>query len=328
MNKIKTWIPPSLPLMNDLAAWKLICQDVHDNLIDAGCVQTSDTGQMDISAVATLPEDGRSAGYRIYEINDALSATHPIYIKLSFGCGSEGLFSGNSGYARSRTIRIEETFSTATNGAGSLTGNVSSASGYPQTRVGGGGFTATPTSKGISYYCKNDDAGFLGFFYGIGSRNKPCSQYGNYYGSTLGILIQRDGSNGFALHTNGLTYDSSDNFLENNKLPPALGQYVPFSGSVSAQSTLLALRANGNASTLVGPDTILQPVFYASAAGLKQWPSLVTYRHSDIVAGTEFTLEAVTGSPKKFIALGNETSLSVDPIVGKSAAFAMLFDGT
>ena len=328
MNKIKTWIPPSLPLRNDLAAWKSICQDVHDNLIDAGCVQTSDTGQMDISAVATLPADGSYAGYRIYEINDALSATHPIYIKLRFGCGTEGLYSWASAYVRPRTIRIEETFSTATDGAGSLTGNVSSASGYPQTLVAGGNVTSTPTNKGISYYCKNDDTGFLGFFYGIGSRNKPCSQYGSYYGSTLGILIQRDGSNGFALHTNGLTYNAPNNFWANNNLPPALGQYVPFSGSVSTQSTLLALRTNGNASTLVGSDTILQPVFYASAAGLKQWPSLVTYRHSDIAAGTEFTLEAVTGSPKKFIALGNETSLSVDPIVGQSAAFAMLFDGT
>ena len=328
MNKIKTWIPPSLPLMNDLAVWKSICQDVHDNLIDAGCVQTSDTGQLDISAVATLPADGSYAGYRIYEINDALSATHPIYIKLNFGCGSEGLYSDSSWYVRSRTIRIEETFSTATNGAGSLTGNVSSASGYPQTLVSGGDSTDTPTNKGISYYCKNDDAGFLGFFYGIGSRNKPNRGVGSYYGATLGILIQRDGSNGFALHTNGLTNESGDNFLATNRLPPALGQYVPFSGSVSAQSTLLALRANGNASTLVGSDTILQPVFYASAAGLKQWPSLVTYRHSDIAAGTEFTLEAVTGSPKKFIALGNETSLGVDPIVGQSAAFAMLFDGT
>ena len=328
MNKIKTWIPPSLPLQNDLAAWKSICQDVHDNLIDAGCVQTSDTGQLDISAVAALPADGNYAGYRIYEINDALSATHPIYIKLRFGCGNEGLYSLEPAYARPRTIRIEETFSAATNGSGLLTGNVSSASGYPQTWTGGGGFVSPHTNKGISYYCRNDNTGFLGFFYGVGSRNKPCRQYGSYYGSTLGILIQRDGVNGFAIHTNGLTYESPTDYLATSTLPPALGQYIPFSGSVSAQSAMLAVRVNGNASTSVGSNTILQPVFYASTAGLKQWPSLVTYRHADIAAGTEFTLEAVTGSPKKFIALGNETSLGVDQIVGQSAAFAMLFDGT
>lgn len=66
----------------DLKDWVKL---THDAMIAIGCIQTSDTGQLDISLIAE-PTAGTNyvLGYRVYEINDSLSSTYPIYIKIVF----------------------------------------------------------------------------------------------------------------------------------------------------------------------------------------------------------------------------------------------------
>lgn len=42
----KKWIPPTIPLRDNLAAWKTLFTDLHDNMIAAGLVKTDTVGQL------------------------------------------------------------------------------------------------------------------------------------------------------------------------------------------------------------------------------------------------------------------------------------------
>lgn len=81
-------------------------------LITAGFVRTSDTGQID-AATATKPVgfNGRSAP-AIFRFNDSLQATAPVFIRLTFGNGT------NSANNPGVSVQV----GTGTDGAGNLTG--------------------------------------------------------------------------------------------------------------------------------------------------------------------------------------------------------------
>lgn len=330
MNKKKKWIPAHLPLRDDLTSWRGIMKDIHTNLIDSGLVQTADTGQLDdFDNVLSLPADNVSAGYRVYELNDALSATHPIYIKLEFGMGIEGYYSTGS-YNRSRTPRVWVTISEQTNGAGGSLGVQTIRYGCPQSFHNASSGSQSNTNYGVSYYSRNDDHGFYGFVYGVGSRNRPGDpNYARYWGSSLQIFIQRDNTSGVAVLMPAIDY--SDNTPNNGDFRTSVAhanyvQYLPFSGIATTASREMANRITHNFSTY-GGNTILQPVFYYSpASGLNMWKGVVTYKDTDIVEGTEFSLEVVETEPKNFVALSSNLGMWADVTNRGNGAFAMLFD--
>lgn len=108
------------------AAYRQFFTALHTALLDAGWVATSDTGQADLSTVtwpastsawATIP-------YRVYEINDDLSGSHPIYMRLGVGRTSAG--------SQTYTFMVTPAFGTGTDGAGNLTPTLdaSAAAGY------------------------------------------------------------------------------------------------------------------------------------------------------------------------------------------------------
>lgn len=85
-------------------------------LLAAGLVKTSDTGQIDWATVTTPAGINTYQGYEIWRLNDTLQATAPVYIKIQYGEGSAVDGPG---------IRVQ--FGTGSNGSGTLTGNVSTA---------------------------------------------------------------------------------------------------------------------------------------------------------------------------------------------------------
>lgn len=78
-----------------------------------GVVKTADTGQINWTTV-TRAGVNTSAGYEIYRFNDALQATAPVFVKLEYGTGS-GV----------EAAMMWVTVGPATDGAGNLTGMVS-----------------------------------------------------------------------------------------------------------------------------------------------------------------------------------------------------------
>lgn len=89
-------------------AWGLA---VSTALQAVGLVKHTDTGQIDWSTV-TLPATGVSGGYEIYRLNDGAQSTRPVFMKIEYG----------TPVAASPGVWV--TFSTATNGAGTMSGNI------------------------------------------------------------------------------------------------------------------------------------------------------------------------------------------------------------
>lgn len=83
-----------------------------------GFVQTADTGQVDLSAVAAPTSTNQVMGYQIYKTNDAFT---PVYVKVEFGSGS------SAGSMPSIWITV----ATGTNGAGQMTGTIL----FPRTQI-------------------------------------------------------------------------------------------------------------------------------------------------------------------------------------------------
>ena len=105
------------------ASYRLMAQALLTNMVAAGFVQTSDTSQVTPSTIVvgtgsspgagTFPDD---YGYLMFRMNDSLSSTLPVFIKIVFGA----FFAASSGSVRRAAVKITIGFST--DGAGNFVG--------------------------------------------------------------------------------------------------------------------------------------------------------------------------------------------------------------
>jgi len=112
------------------AAFQTFNTAIDTAILAMGWVHSSDTGQMN-PATATRGGVSTNAGYIIYRMDDATQATAPVFLKILFGQGGTATM-----------YRLILQTSTATDGAGTLTGNISTA----QT------FTSTATTAASNCY--------------------------------------------------------------------------------------------------------------------------------------------------------------------------------
>ena len=137
-------------------------------LAGVGLTQTSDTGQLD-PATATIPgTTNTSAGYTIWQFNDTLQATNPIFIKLEFGTGA---YSTND-------PQMWITTSTGTDGAGTL-----NATGLSQRVIccSGTSGAISLTTNYISRWCYNATYGFLGVSWKIDAPGTTAWNLGGFF---------------------------------------------------------------------------------------------------------------------------------------------------
>lgn len=327
MRKAKTWIPPSIPLRDNLDAWKIICNDIHFNLIEAGLMQTDTPDQLDINAVDDLPIDGTFAGFREYAFTDTLQEVTPIIIRLEFGAGVEGLTISSNNTMRTRTLRIKCDVSC---------GGPAASSAYPQMSKPNNPTNTTfvltqLTTPGISYYSSDLDQGFFAFFYGVGSRNKPhAGNSGTYYGSSLVILIQRFIDKDNSPIEGGCISWASDLFSNTGASDWAnllqvskMYTITPAGVTESVESALSPFSLEG---TVIAGASHFYPVFMRTPTGVFQMPNVVTYRMSDVATGTTFKLKSPGPTEKTFVAIGNETSMSVCPHSRARRGIAIQFE--
>lgn len=88
-------------------------QEILDLLSTAGFVQTADSGQIDPGTVVGAA--GAISGYSVHRMNDSLQSIAPVFFKLVYGYGNSA-----------GKLRVDIQFGTGTDGAGTLTGQVSS----------------------------------------------------------------------------------------------------------------------------------------------------------------------------------------------------------
>jgi len=159
-----TW---SAPLKHaDTASFRAWGSLIHDKLAAIGTIQqTADTGQIDWATVAYSATLSTSIGYEIWFLNDSLSGTAPLYIRLDYGTGPN---------ATRPWFRV--TTGTSTNGAGTLTGVVTAI----HTSCGNGALVSD-TINYTSYLCVAE--GFISFvgWYGVASAGLGY----------MGFIIQR-----------------------------------------------------------------------------------------------------------------------------------------
>lgn len=71
------------------AELRTLAQSIHDHFSAAGFVQTADTGQINLSTATRV--SNASSGYEIWRFADTLQATAPIYFKIEYGTGPNGV---------------------------------------------------------------------------------------------------------------------------------------------------------------------------------------------------------------------------------------------
>jgi hypothetical protein len=98
------------------ATFRLWINEIHDSLIAFGWLRTTDTGQIDYATVTRPGAINTYQGYAVYKMNDALQSTCAVFMRLDFGTASTADGPG---------IKVQVCIG-GTNGAGTLTGNVSS----------------------------------------------------------------------------------------------------------------------------------------------------------------------------------------------------------
>lgn len=323
MGYTKVWVPPSVPPMNNLTIWKLICNDIHTNILAAGLVQTSTPGQLVIDDVSTLPAINVYAGFIEYALDDDWQSALPVKLRLTFGVLREGIY--NTAYSRSNTLSIQQTVIVGDANAVTII--------CPQSFPGASDYqNNTPySSPGFSAFCYNKDRGFLGLFYGVGSRNKPHAYgSGSYYSGSLCVAIQREldmdnnPTSAGAAFTFNMDRAGGDNLIQ---WPNAYDSSYTYyrGGAINTAHNRISYRQGRSGISTTGSKVLIEPINYPKLLPTP-FPYLYSYRSTDIPAGDQFTMKAVTGEEHNFIALGNETGFIPDMIDMGNAGICMLFE--
>lgn len=118
------------------AEFRVWCQALHDRLSAVGCVQTSDTGQINLSTVS-VPGTSTYAGYEIWRFDDADQATVPVFFKVEYGKGTT---------ATRNAMRV--TVGTGSDGAGNISDASTAQSPNPSTSGTSGGISAASLFDG------------------------------------------------------------------------------------------------------------------------------------------------------------------------------------
>jgi hypothetical protein len=250
-----------------------------------GLVKTSDTGQIDWTTVLKPSGSNIKMGYEIWRFNDALQATKPVFIRIDFGSGLSTNYPG-----------LWVTVGTATNGAGTLTGQVGATRPVP----------ANSTTTGPTY-CS-----------GSSSRLNLASNTGAG-ASFLLISVERTKT--------GAGVDTGDGIVRYaNSSAQGLGyQLVPFVGTIPAEATSNpALDSNLGGVSSLGPDVMLSPTvaFY----GKPLFASWCIYKNTEITGLTPITFTHL-GATRTYMPLGgNSVSASNNLQTTGGYAIAMLWE--
>lgn len=247
----------------DFRAWG---SGIAAQLTAIGLVRAADTGQIDWTTVARPAAVNTYAGYEVWRFNDALQATRPVFIKLEYGV---------AGSVDRPAVRY--TVATATNGAGTMTGQVGTARALIS-------MASTVAGAMTPSYCCGSSARLV------------LATNGSAATALIELVVERPrSSTGVDLDAAVLTF-GSDN---------ASGQYqlIPPSGTIGVAFTGLPTidPAAGGAIPAIGVDVALSPV--VAICGRIGFGSPLAYRAADIAALTPITLDFL-GAPRTYLPIG------------------------
>lgn len=176
------------------SAFNTWVQGVHDALEAIGMVQTTDTGQIDISTADTSSTSGNNqvVGYEIWRFDDDVQSTAPIFFKLEYGVSySAGTYKGPQMWL---------TVGRGSNGSGSITGPLFLSR---KRLTDGTGQVYQGTTSGAINYASSDGsvlnlilwpdtyAGSYGQPSGLGgfTIERSCGSDGTYTGDAVAVAL-------------------------------------------------------------------------------------------------------------------------------------------
>jgi len=330
MAYIKKWDPPMAMVYNNLAAWKAICLDIHQNILDAGLVQTSTPGQLNISAVGAIPAENTYAGFIEYAFGsgDPLQSTLPVVMKMEYGLGRAGLNSSTSiGYQANKIIRLRPTFIVGT--AEYLV------QAMPQS-YGSTGSSNITQNIGKSFLFYDEVGGRFSLLYSVGGviAGSDPVQPGTYRGAISNITFERtrtsnvpDGR-GIIVLTNGLTtaittsnWQAGAMYGENTTI---LSYFLSPTEQIGPYRDY-GIRPGLTNIHYIGTDVQVHNI-YAATPYIEPFTCIKSYVHTQIPFEAEFDVAVGPGDTRNFVALGNETGMFVDRLSGNTVSLAMEFE--
>lgn len=260
----------------DDTAFRAWAAGIHAQIIAMGLVQTTDTGQVDLSTVTKPTVANTFAGYRVYRFADSLQATKPVFIKLEWGVA-----------AAVTTPNMRLQVGVATNGAGTISGNNTSQ------------ITVTPVSAPSAGQTRES------FCSGSTSALRLIANFDpalNGHGMIVFAerTVDPDGTpngSGVVVHAGGITSTFS------------VFQLLPFTGGVPgfvSGNTQGPWNINDIWQTNDGANVALHPlaVMVAGKTSLVTW---LRYRHTDISELTPISVSHL-GSARTFMPMGDGVS--------------------
>lgn len=254
----------------DTAIMRVTVRNILDALVAVGLVQTADTGQV-VPETLTKPASGQSAGYHIFRFNDAKQATAPVFIKVEYIVGGAGDF-----------IALRIQVGTGTNGAGTLTGQLSTQTLLNVTGIG--------NLSGAHNSDFSGDGSRIAFVLFRNHGNSGC-----YW-----VCIERgktaDGADNDDIYFFcGVTYSTTSN---------QFSQCIPRTGAIPAQDArILTLMPIAQPTGLRGADLHVYPIYTHLQKILPPPTGAMLYFNPDLLQDTQIT-PSVYGVTRTYKAVG------------------------
>lgn len=261
-------------------AWSLA---IHDAMIGAGFIQTTDTGQINFATVLKPTAVSTSAGYAMYRFADTLQTTAPIFIKIEFGMGStlDTTFGWRLGVA------------TGTDGAGGIGGFLFIQTGWIS--------QAQSSYTGINntWACHTAGVGWLAFHYESTS-----------IGSMFGFAISRTMDDAGAPSGEGISVYIKA--ISSNQGTVSLLRFVPTPTVILNQNASQSPCAFpfGLTDYKVGVDIQFFP-HWTAAPKVRLNPYMFSYINADLTHASPITTTVIDGTSRTYM-----------PLAGQSIIFA------
>lgn len=265
-------------------------------LAAAGMVQTADTGQINWVTVLK-PAAGVTAGYEVWRFADAMQATAPIFVKISYGIGAA---------AAANTASITAVVvGTGSNGSGTITGaaqiapsatNPSMVSTVNATNANSASYICHPAGSLVLVTNQAGNAGIVGTLlvidrtrdtFGAATGVGACIWWTRYVAAGAGVFVSCYGLNFSAGSATG-------------PLPPVA--VVPDAASTSPAGSVLMSR------------------HYAQLPALGAVVACLTYLNGEVVALSEFDVVPMGLTSRHYLALGSASAQNAAANQGNTTA--------
>jgi hypothetical protein len=244
---------------------------VSDQIAAFGWVKTADTGQIDWTTITAPTTASQARGYEVWRMADALQAQAPFFIKMEYGSG---------GYDKN-SAGLWITVGTGTNGAGTITGQVS-----PRAQFG----SMYDMGTAVPYRCVfSGDPGRLAFCLGVNRDD------GNLY---LWAVVERSKDAAGADTTEGVVR------LTRGVYGGVNSHFLPYTGPIPPNETSFPCLAPVASTGVVGSDVVLYPVYPFNGDMKNPVRGCMGYFKADINSDTIFNA-SVYGLSQRFYAVGH-----------------------